>query len=200
MTVSLAWVILQEALSVIQIGGIVMTLGGIAWVISERVPAVTTIAATQVSRLGLSFGLLAALAQASGVILSRSALAETAVDPLWSALIRLVAGFLSLCIWLALKSMVPRATSKTVSKPPSIPLSWRLIGAILVSAFLGTYLGIWLQQVSLKYAAAGIAQTLLSTSPLFVLPIVAGLGEKISWRSLLGAVLALVGVAILFQA
>jgi drug/metabolite transporter (DMT)-like permease len=59
-------------------------------------------------------------------------------------------------------------------------------------------MGIWLQQISLKYAAAGVAQTLFATSPLFVLPIVAVMGEYISLRSLLGAILAIAGVGLIF--
>ena len=60
-------------------------------------------------------------------------------------------------------------------------------------------MGIWLQQISLKYAAAGVAQTLFATSPLFVIPIVALMGERISLRAILGVVLAIVGVGFIFS-
>ena len=59
-------------------------------------------------------------------------------------------------------------------------------------------MGIWLQQISLRYAAAGVAQTLFATSPLFVIPIVACTGERVSVRALLGALLAILGVGLLF--
>ena len=68
-----------------------------------------------------------------------------------------------------------------------------------ISSFIGTFLGIWLQQISLKYAAAGVAQTLFSTSPLFVIPIVILTGERVSLRAVLGALLAMIGVGFLFQ-
>ena len=64
--------------------------------------------------------------------------------------------------------------------------------------FIGTFLGIWLQQISLKYTAAGVAQTLFATSPLFVIPIVIFTGERVSLRAILGAMLSLVGVGLLF--
>ena len=68
----------------------------------------------------------------------------------------------------------------------------------LIASFGSTYLGIWLQQTSLKFAPTGIAQTFLATSPLFILPIVALQGEKISLRAILGAVISLGGIALMF--
>ncbi|MFO7089320.1 EamA family transporter, partial [Arthrospira platensis PCC 7345] len=57
-----------------------------------------------------------------------------------------------------------------------------------------------LQQTALKFTAAGIAQTLTSTSPLFVLPIAIAMGDRVSWRAILGALVAIFGVAMLFLA
>jgi drug/metabolite transporter (DMT)-like permease len=72
---------------------------------------------------------------------------------------------------------------------------WLKIG---FAVFIGTYLALWLQQVSLKFAAAGIAQTLFATSPLFVIPFALWMGEKVSVRAILGSVLAIIGVSFLF--
>ena len=76
--------------------------------------------------------------------------------------------------------------------------SLRRWAIIVLTVFIGTFLGIWLQQISLKYSAAGVAQTLFATSPLFVIPLVALMGERVSLRSLLGALLAIVGIGFLF--
>ncbi|MGB3669191.1 MAG: EamA family transporter, partial [Phormidesmis sp.] len=78
-------------------------------------------------------------------------------------------------------------------------MSPRLLGAIALTSFFATYLGIWLQQVALKYTATGIAQALLATSPLFVLPMAALLGERLSWRTVGGVVIALAGVCLLLS-
>ena len=77
-------------------------------------------------------------------------------------------------------------------------VSWRSLGIIAIAATGSTYLGIWLQQTSLKFAPTGIAQTFLATSPLFILPIVALQGEKISWRAILGVLISLSGIALVF--
>ena len=88
-----------------------------------------------------------------------------------------------------------KATTKTTAK---WQLSGRSLGIIAIAAFGSTYLGIWLQQTSLKFAPTGIAQTFLATSPLFILPLVALQGEKISWRAILGAGISLAGIALMF--
>jgi len=75
------------------------------------------------------------------------------------------------------------------------PHLWATLAA---ATFIGTDLAMWLQQVSISLAPAGIVQTLLSASPLFILPIAALQGQKITPRAVLGALLALGGVALLF--
>ena len=76
--------------------------------------------------------------------------------------------------------------------------SRRLLGAIAITAFFSTFLGIWLQQTSLKFAATGVAQALNATSPLFVLPLSVILGETLTLRAILGVFLALGGIWLLF--
>jgi drug/metabolite transporter (DMT)-like permease len=63
---------------------------------------------------------------------------------------------------------------------------------------IGTYFGIWLQQTAFKFTAVGIAQALSATSPLWVLPFAVWSGDKLSCRSVLGVVLALMGISLLF--
>jgi drug/metabolite transporter (DMT)-like permease len=56
----------------------------------------------------------------------------------------------------------------------------------------------WLQQIAIELTPVGIVQTLLSTSPLFILPIVALQGEQISPRAVAGALVALLGVGLFY--
>jgi drug/metabolite transporter (DMT)-like permease len=187
----MAWAFLQEALSVRAWGGILLTLLGVAWVISERVPG-TTQERNQDSALlwrGVTWGMAAALGQASGSVLSRAALADTVVDPLWSSLLRLTAGGVVLVVLLSGQGQLREPMR--VAQSPQI---WPILG---LTAFLGTYLGIWLQQVAFKYSPAGIAQSLLATSPLFVLPLAALLGDRVTGRAVLGVLVALGGVWLL---
>jgi drug/metabolite transporter (DMT)-like permease len=212
-TAVLAWGFLAENLSAISILGMVLTLVGIAWVISERVPGREPVK----WGAGIKIALLAVVCQAAGAVLSRAALADTAVDPLWSSLLRLSAGLAFMAVLAVLQPkrlgeyqpFEPKALTEELTEawPSHWQIRWQnslaalkqppLLGGVALAAFLGTYLGIWLQQVALKYTAAGIAQALLATSPLFVLPMAAALGDRVSLRATLGAAVALGGVWIL---
>lgn len=184
----IALTFLQEALSLRAWAGIVLTVSGVAWVISERVPNSASKAVKPLR--GISFALLAALGQAIGAVLSRSALVDTTLSPLWSTLLRLVGGVLVLLLWIPLQRQ-PRLWFKPLQ-------SKKLLSIITLTALFSTYLGILLQQTALKYTATGIAQALISTSPLFVLPISAWMGEVVTFRALLGVLVALGGIALLF--
>ena len=185
----MALVFLQERLAVVAWAGIALTIAGVTWVIVERT-AVEDQPQPHFWR-GTGFGLLAALGQASGAVLSRAALAGTTIDPLWSSLMRLVAGGLVLLVWL----MVQRRTVQDL-KPLRSP---RFLIILTGTAFASTYLAIWLQQISLKYTAAGIAQSLSATSPLFVIPVAIAMGEKVSLRAIVGVLIAIVGIWLLFR-
>ena len=189
MTGCLALFFLNEILSIIALCGVVLTVGGVAWVVTERVHTMEE-TLMQLWR-GIVFGLLAVLVQAGGVVLSRAALVQTRIDPLSSALLRLIGGVAILILWLPL-------TRQSIGRWMKHRQSKQICGVLVLATFTGTYLGIWLQQVSLKFTEAGIAQTLFSTSPIFVLPMVLLLGERISYRAALGAFVALAGVGLLF--
>ena len=188
----LAFVLIGESLSYLAWCGILLTILGVAWVISERTVDIGRNRPTLL--LGVAWGLGAAIAQASGAVLSRTVLISSSLSPLESSLIRLIGG-LAISFLLCLFPL-PEPIIKSATKLEN--LSLRLWGNLAIAIFFGTYLGIWLQQTSLKYAPAGIAQTLLATSPLFVIPMVVMGGEKVSWRSLGGVLLSIMGISLLF--
>ncbi len=185
----LALIFLNEELSSWSWIGMGLTIAGVTWVISERSPDLQKTVRNR--RWGIVYALLAAISQASGAVLSRAALADTPLSPTWGAFLRLCSGVFVLVLWGIgqgkLKAWVLELRSQTIFR------------RLCLAAFGGTYLGIWLQQISLKYAAAGVAQTLGATSPLFVLPIAIWLGDRVSIRAGLGAITAVVGVALLLR-
>jgi drug/metabolite transporter (DMT)-like permease len=185
----LALVTLGEMLTPGGWAGIGVTVAGVAWVVTERLSEAG--GAQGRTLRGLGFGLVATLAQASGSVLSHAALTQTTVSPLWGAFLRLAAGVVVLVAWMAL-------ARRPAGRWLRAGQAERLWGRLLFAVFAGTYLGVWLQQVALKLTAAGIAQTLLATSPLFVLPLAAWTGERVSTRAVAGAVVALVGIGMLF--
>ena len=190
----LALIFLQETLTQTDWCGILLTLLGIAWVISERVSATTD--TTNHFLQGIGWAIVATLGDATGAILSRAALTQSNIIPMWSTLLRLSAGVLVLLLWMLLKG---RGANFTPLGKGGWGGSSKLLGIIAITAFFSTYLGIFLQQTALKFTAAGIAQTLGATSPLFVLPFAIWMGDKVSLRAFLGVLIALAGVGLLFR-
>ena len=188
-TAILAWIFLQENLVLIGWLGIVVTMAGIAWVITEQKNGDAE--NKKLLWRGVFYGFLAALTQAIGAVISRWALTETTVSALQSAMIRLIAGVVFLLVWI----LVKRVKIGQWVKPSSSTNLW---GTVVVVVIIGTYLAIWLQQIAFQFTRVGIAQTLLATAPLFVLPISAIQGEKLSLRAIAGVLLAVSGIAILF--
>ena len=170
--------------------GITVTVGGVGWVVTER----SARGPEHPEHLwsGIAFGAVSGLAQAVGAVLSRKVLVETEISPLASALVRLAACTVFVAIWLLASRRSLRGSFAPI---------WtkRLWPVFFFAACIGTYLGIWLQQVAFKLTATGIAQTLLSTSPLFGLLIAVWRREQVSARAVLGALIALGGIALLFR-
>jgi drug/metabolite transporter (DMT)-like permease len=178
-------IFLQEKLSVVACTGIFLTICGVAWVIAERT-AETVLPSKQIWQ-GLGISLLGQTSHAAGAILSRAAFTQIDIDPLWTASLRLSGG---MAVMLFFLNRTNTASLKQLKSP-------KILAATVIAAFLGTYLGIFLQQISLKYAPAGIAQALSSTSPLFVLPLAVMAREKVSLRAVLGVAGAIAGIVLL---
>ncbi|MBA4386002.1 MAG: EamA family transporter [Anaerolinea sp.] len=191
MTVIFAWIFLRESLSLIAWVGIAITILGVAWVITEK--SKNEHEESKFSWLGIFFGFLAALTQAAGAVLSRWALTESSVSALQSALIRLLAGTAVLLLWI----LIRREKVGAWLKPAPKKQLWSILAAVIL---FGTYVAIWMQQLAFKFTNVGIAQTLLATSPLFILPVSALQKEKLSFRSVLGVLISIAGVGLIFLA
>jgi len=196
-TALMAWPVLDEPITLGMILGMFLTLGGIAWVILERTPSPNDDGTedagkpllTKVELLGVAFAILSVLCQATGNILTK--LGGAHISSLATSVVRLSFGVIGL-------SMIVGFTR--YRSAVLLPFKRREYALkLLVATFLGTYLGIWLLVTGLQYASAGIAATLSSMSPVFILPIAAiFLGERLSARAIVGALVAVAGVALLF--
>lgn len=179
---------LNEAIGLWAWTGIFLTMAGILWVVTEHSPQ------GRMSVPGLGFATLAAVCQAAGMVMSRQVMVATDITPLWAALARLAAA--SLVLWTVLPLLKPEILRRKTWQSLGSTRTWSLF---ILAVFLGTFLGIWLQQTSLKLTSAAIAQTLVSVSPLFALGLARLTGQTISRRSLLGSAVTLIGVAFFFQ-
>jgi drug/metabolite transporter (DMT)-like permease len=168
-----------------ELAGVLLTLAGITLVIARPGP----VAGPSPWR-GVLFGLLAGLCQAVGSLLSRTA-TQGVVDPLSASWMRLLVGALVLAGLGALSGQLVTWVRELGQGRTFV----RVAGA----SFIGTVLGLFLSQVALARASsAGVATTMLATSPVFALPIAHFTGgERATPRAVSGVLLAVAGIALL---
>jgi drug/metabolite transporter (DMT)-like permease len=186
----LAYFFLNEIISPLGILGIVVTVMGVGWVVAERTP--TEGGKNQrISLKGIVFGTLAAAGQAVGLILAKKGLI-TDIHPIMATLIRMIGA--TIILWpLAIFTNQIQSPIKVFSRDKSA-IKWMIIGIIF-----GPYLGVTFSLIAVKYTQTGIAATLMSTMPVLMLPMVIFIEkEKPSWRAVIGAFVAVAGIAILF--
>jgi drug/metabolite transporter (DMT)-like permease len=187
-TALIAIPMLGEHLGVLAVSGMVLTLGGVLWVGLER-PVVEAPAGHRLQ--GFLLGLLAAVCQAVGFVIAKRGMGET-IDPLHANAIRM--GAATLGIWtVALFTGRLRAPARIMADKRA---RWSALGATLV----GPTFGVWLSLVAARHTSVGIAATLMATVPVLILPLVIIVyKEKVSPRAAIGAVLTVVGVALIFS-
>lgn len=161
--------------------GILATLAGVAVVVFQP-------AAARPSSAGVVLGFASGLCQAAGSLLAREA-TQGAVSPLSASYLRLAVGSAALlAVGLAsgrLSAWIGELRGRLA----------RVAGASLIGAVLGLFLS---QLALARSASAGVAATLLATSPIFALPLAHLTGSaRATVRGVLGAVLAVVGVALM---
>ena len=186
-----AWLFLGESLSILEIIGIALTLGGIIWVILEQ--GSNKSQALRPSALGLLCGVLAAIGQATGLVLSKQGMAGD-FSPISANVIRMSAAVVAL--WLI--TLLQREAGKTIQTLKENPAALRLLA---LAALIGPVIGVSLSLLAVQNTVVGVASVLTSLSPIFMLPIsYFYFKERLGWQAIAGTILAVVGVAILFLA
>ena len=187
----IAWVFFGETLTTLQIFGIVLSLGGIGWVVVSHVEPAD--APRGQRNRGVFFGMMGALGQAVGLVLAKQGMFGD-FSPFQANAIRMLAA-LSFT-WIL--TMVQGQAGETFGALRKNPQAIRLIA---LGALVGPVLGVSSSLLAVQHAEIGVASTLMALSPVIVLPISYFVHkEKIGWQAVAGTVLAIAGVAVLFLA
>jgi len=182
----LAWLFLGQNLSLPKVLAMVVTLGGIAWVVwgggdHEAHPHLWR---------GILLGIGGALGQSVGLVFSMKGLAG-GFPPISANLIRVTAGLAALLLYFG-------ATGRLVGALGGLR-DGRATAFIGLGAVTGPVLGVVLSLVAIAKAPMGVAATLMSLSPVILLPVSHfGFKEKVGGHAILGTLLALAGAAALF--
>ena len=182
----LAWLFLGQSLSLAKLVAMLVTLGGIAWVVwgegdHEAHPHLAR---------GILLGVGGALGQSIGLVCSKFGLAG-GFPPVSANLIRVTAGVAALLLYFV-------ATGRLRGSLNSLR-DGRATAFISLGAVTGPVLGVVLSLIAIAKAPMGVAATLMSLSPILLLPVSHFVfKEKVGGHAVLGTLLALAGAAALF--
>lgn len=188
MSALFAWLALGEILNSLEIFAICVTVAGVAWVVKDKNKDENWVKGKRLA-LGIVLGIGGALGQTFGLILSKKGL-EGGLSTLSGNLIRILCALI--IVWL-----IALLRGRLVSTVKSLKFK-KASYALLAGSFFGPFVGVWLSLIAIKYARIGIAATLMSTTPILLIPISYWMfKEKITIQTVLGTMIAVVGVAIL---
>jgi len=189
LTALIGWVVMGERLSPANFLGMALVIGGISFVVLERSPSQGQVKLSRPLR-GILAAIGGAVGQAVGLVLSKYGMDD--YDAFAASQIRIIAGSLGFCVVISAMGL------------------WRRVGSALrdriamrtmtLGAFFGPFLGVSFSLVAVKYTATGIAATIMAMVPVLIIaPSVLLFKEKLTAREIIGALVAVAGVAVLFS-
>ena len=197
-----AWVMLGQTLAWSSLLAMAVTLLGIAISVMGRDEHHHV--SVSLPLKGVLFGIGAGLGQGFGLVLSKIGLDHYTQDvpatllpavedylPFASNMIRCVAGFVCFSLWLVLSGHAGRMKTSVSDHKGML--------AILCHVFVGPFIGVGFSLMAVQYTAAGIASTLMALTPILILlPSRWLFGQPITAKSVVGAVISVVGVSLFF--
>jgi drug/metabolite transporter (DMT)-like permease len=188
MTALISWAYLGDRIDGLDWIGMALTLAGISWVILGRTSTATTHVGRTEMRHGVALSLAACVAVAIGFVFSKQGIGD--YDAVAATFIRVLAGLAGFVVLITV--------SRRWSAMWAAARQSRTMVIVAYGSFVGPFLGVVLSMVAIRYCHAGVAATLISTSPVLILPFaVLVYRERLSPQAVGGAILSVLGVALL---
>jgi len=184
---------LGEGLGARAVAGIALTVGGVAWVVSEPRGREAWRPSSARFAPGVGLCLAAAVLLPLSMVLAKMAMHPAAgpgVGAFPAALVRVLAGTGVIALSLPILGRT-RATLRALRDR-------RAMAILLAGTIVGPVLGIWMSMTAVKYTQTGVASALIGTSPIMMIPLAyLAYGERPSARTLAGTAAAVAGIAVL---
>jgi drug/metabolite transporter (DMT)-like permease len=188
LTALIGFMLLGEKLTGLDWAGMAVTISGVAWVVLERKKKESG-TRRGLPPAGILLAFLGAVGQAIGLVLSKLGMGD--YNPFAATQIRILAGMAGFAVLFSLVGWWPRVASALKDRGA--------FGRINLGAFFGPFLGVSLSLAAVQRTETGVASTIMSIVPvLIILPAILIFKEKVGPRAVLGAALAVAGVALLF--
>ncbi len=186
----LAYIYLGERITSLGILGIVITISGISIVIFKRSEQPTD--DYKKNNIGYLFAFLGAIGQAVNLIFAKEAFELGEINGFVATFYRMVPS-IPLMYFLGFLYRKKRNSVK-ILKYKKDALKYIIIGSVI-----GPFLGITFSLIAVANTYVGIASTLMATVPIVMLPIIRFYyRKKLSVISIVGAFIAVFGIAVLF--
>jgi drug/metabolite transporter (DMT)-like permease len=168
--------------------GMAVTLGGVVWVLLERPETTEDHQRHLHAGRGILLGLISAFAGAVGALLAKIGIGN--YDASAVTYIRVLGGLIG---YVGLATILRRWPQILQAARHGRGMSILMFGS-----FVGPFLGVILFMISLRHCHVGVVTTIISTMPVLILPfLIVFYHERVSLRAWAGAVVAVLGVAVL---
>jgi drug/metabolite transporter (DMT)-like permease len=194
MTALIGWMILGETLTLLSIMGMVMTISGIVLVVLKREAPQLNGNGRNKFRFnypvaGILLALGGAAGQATGLVLSKFGMKD--YNAFAASQIRVLAGLIGFTI---LFFVLKKWKNVAIGLKNKKGMMFTGIGSIF-----GPFLGVAFSLTAIQYTNTGVVATIMSIVPVLIIPpAIFIFKEKVNLKEILGAVLAVGGVALLF--
>lgn len=197
-----AWAILGERMSFQAVVGMLVTISGIGLSVLNKGGGKHRLS-LKLPLKGVLFGIGAGIGQGVGLVLSKVGMNHyvqsipageemvTDLMPFASTMIRAITGFVGFFLVMIFQ--------KKLSTMSVALRNRKGMNAALWATFAGPFIGVSLSLMAVQYTEAGIASTLMSLTPIFILwPSSFFFGQKVTAKEIAGAVISVVGVSLFF--
>ena len=187
-TTIFGFLVMNEVLTPMQLAGMALTIAGVSSVVLERRKDVNG----HFQRLplkGILLGLGGAVGQSLGLVLAKYGMGS--YNAFASTQIRALVGIIGFSVVFTATGRWPRVRAAFADH--------RAMKSISLGAFFGPFIGVSLSLLAVQYTEAGVAATLMSLTPVLIIPLSVMLyREHVAWPAVVGAAVAVCGSALLF--
>ncbi len=184
-----SWIILDEKLSRNGIIGMFITIVGIAIVALAKKDNGSKFS---INSKGVFYGIMSAVGQGVGLVFAKMAYSYGNLHSLTATVVRISSSVIVMLII----SLIIKRYNNPIKLYRNDVKSFKLVA---LGSVIGPFLGITLSFVALEHTSVGIAATLMSTTPIMLIPLSKYYyKENIHISSIVGTVIAVLGIALLF--
>jgi len=188
MTAFLSWLMLGETLTLFNLFGMSLTLGGIVLVVVNKGKGEKMFSFAH-SLKGILFAFIGAVGQAIGLVFSKVGMGD--YNAFAATQIRIITGIIGFSIVITFWK-----------KWQNVGLAVKNVSAvkrISLGAVFGPFLGVSFSLYAVQHANAGIASTIMAIVPVLIIPAsVLFLHQKVTLKDVIGAAISVCGVALFF--